>query len=61
LQVVTESNILYLFHIAYDEDLKRLYEMGWPRGEVSPPQGSHAFRMMRNGNLNPHLLRMKVR
>lgn len=60
LQVVTESNILYLFHIAYDEDLKRLYEMGWPRGEVSPPQKSHAFKMMRDGELYPGLLRVKV-
>ena len=49
LQTLTELNKVYLFRIQYEEDVKRLTELGWPRG-VGPPDYSqpHAFKFMNN-------------
>lgn len=36
LQMLTESNLLYLFHLSNEDDVKRLWEMGLPKGVVPP-------------------------
>ncbi|MGH7239272.1 MAG: hypothetical protein ACREHG_04295 [Candidatus Saccharimonadales bacterium] len=52
LQLLTESNMLYLFHIAYDQDLKRLQEMGFPSG-IDSPDRKYRFLFMRTSKLYP--------
>ena len=54
LQTLTESNILYLFHIKFTEDLKRLAEMGLTiRPEQVPEEESHRFLYGRSSRLYP--------
>lgn len=59
LQALTESNILYLFAIAYQDDVKRLYEMGLPKG-VMAPEEDYYFRLLRDRKLYPKLLTLKM-
>jgi hypothetical protein len=58
LQTLTESNVLYLFHIKFREDLKRLGEMGLPPLSDSPPANSHRFLFFRDDHLYPKPLRL---
>lgn len=58
LQTLTESNVLYLFHIKFKEDLKRLGEMGLPELSDSPPVESHQFRFFRDDVLYPKPIRL---
>ncbi|MGH7239169.1 MAG: hypothetical protein ACREHG_03775 [Candidatus Saccharimonadales bacterium] len=61
LQILTEANLLYLFHIAFREDLKRLYEMGVPQSLTTLPEsGSHAFRFYRDDKLYRKPIRIKT-
>lgn len=61
LQLLTESNVMYLFHIAYEEDLSRLREMGVPKTlQTSPPMYSYRFRFFKDGMLYPLPVRIGV-
>lgn len=61
LQMLTESDLLYLFHLAYDDDLKRLTEMGFPRGVSSPDEDAKGeFLFMKGGKLYPKPLKLKL-
>lgn len=48
LQCLTETNWCALFRINYANDVKRLYDMGWPHN-VGPPEyeQQHCFRLWR--------------
>jgi hypothetical protein len=59
LQVLTESNVLFLFHLRYDEDVKRLWEMGFPKG-VSSPRHRYDFLWYHDDELYPKPLRLKL-
>jgi hypothetical protein len=48
LQCLTEANVLYLFAINFDEDMKRLREMGFPNN-VPGPKENHKFLYFRDG------------
>lgn len=48
IQCLTEANVLYLFAINFDEDMKRLREMGFPN-DVPPPRDDHRFLYFRDG------------
>lgn len=58
LQCLTESNVLYLFAIDFDEDVKRLREMGYPKGEGAPTK-DYEFRLFKDKKLYPKKLRLK--
>ena len=61
LQMLTESQLLYLFHLAYDDDLKRLTEMGFPKGIDSPTADErHKFIFMRTGKVYPKLVKLHL-
>lgn len=60
LQVLTESNILYLFHLRYEEDTKRLHEMGLPRNVTSPKQ-KYDFLFFRDDRLYPKPIRLQLK
>lgn len=60
LQVLTESNILYLFHLRYEEDVKRLHEMGFPRDQQSP-RSKYTFLYFRDDELYPKPLRLQLK
>lgn len=61
LQLLTETNVMYLFYIAYQEDLKRLREMGVPPTLTkTPEEGSHEFRFFKDGKLYPNEVKMKL-
>jgi hypothetical protein len=61
LQMLTESNLLYLFHMAYEEDLKRLQEMGFPRNVGAPgPKQKYEFLFLKDGELYPKPLKLTV-
>jgi hypothetical protein len=54
LQCLTETSYCALFRIQYEEDVKRLWEMGWPKGVTYPEQRvegveSYEFRLWRAG------------
>ena len=50
IQLISETNLAYVFHFDYHEDLKRLWEMGWPRDvKETPPEQSHIFMVKRVG------------
>jgi cyanate lyase len=53
LQVLTECNVLYLFMLNYEEDVKRLHEMGFPRNATCPTD-PYIFRFYRDRKLYPH-------
>lgn len=61
LQMLTESDLLYLFHLAFDTDLKRLNEMGWPKGVSSPGEETKKrFIFMKDGRIYPKMLTLKL-
>lgn len=61
LQMLTESNLLYLFHLAYDADLKRLQEMGFPPDVESPDEDQrHEFLFLKDGKLYPRPLKLSL-
>lgn len=60
LQTLTESNVCYLFHIKFREDLKRLGEMGMPPLADSPPAESHRFMFFRDDHLYPKPIRLNL-
>lgn len=52
LQLLTELNYMALFRINYTDDVKRLYEVGWPKTEGSPTYqeaSTHMFKVWREG------------
>lgn len=59
LQCLTEMNACYLFRINFEDDVKRLWDMGWPHN-VGPPtyEQPHAFRVWRNGAPGAPLYRL---
>lgn len=59
LQCLTEANVLYLFAINYEDDVRRLYEMGWPKGEM-PPRENFKFKLLRNGKKYPKTLQLRM-
>lgn len=61
LQTLTESNVCYLFHIKFREDLKRLGEMGMPPLSDSPPPESHRFLFFRDDHLYPKPIRLDIK
>ena len=61
LQTLTESNVCYLFHIKFREDLKRLGEMGMPPLSDSPPAESHRFMFFRDDHLYPQPIRLGLK
>lgn len=58
LQCLTESNVLYLFAINYEADVKRLNEMGFPLG-VGAPRDNHKFLYYRDGVLFNRYLKVR--
>jgi len=50
LQVLTETNYAALFRINFENDVKKMYAMGWPKG-VAPPtyDDEYGFRLWREG------------
>jgi hypothetical protein len=60
LQTLTEANVLYLFMLRFEADIKRLQEMGYPPKETCPDT-EHVFRYMRNGRLYPNLLTLPAK
>jgi hypothetical protein len=40
--VMTESDRLYLFHLDYTEDMKKVHQMGVPK-DIAPPTVDHSF------------------
>lgn len=63
LQCLTEANICALFHIDYEDDMKRLWEMGWPR-DIGPPSfeewKAHVFRLWRKGQPGAPRYRLRL-
>lgn len=59
LQMLTESNLLYLFHLRFSEDVKRLREMGLPAG-VLPPVKKHEFVFMHDDKVYPKPVKLKI-
>lgn len=61
IQMLTESDLLYLFHLAYDTDLRRLTEMGFPRNLSSPDEDQkYKFIFMRGGKVYPKLVTLNL-
>jgi hypothetical protein len=64
LQMLTESNMLALFPLRYTEDVKRLQEMGFPKGyyppEANPRKNKGKFLFMKNDELFPKAVRLKI-
>jgi hypothetical protein len=49
-QCLTETNWCALFRINFTNDVKRLWEMGWPKHQLPPTYAQkHQFRMWREG------------
>jgi hypothetical protein len=59
MQIMTEANLCYLFHIKFKADLKRLLEMGMAVNEC-PEEGSHRFLHFRDSKLYPKELKLRV-
>lgn len=59
LQTLTESNVCYLFHIKFKEDLKRLQEMGMPLLADTPSTESHQFRFYRDDHMYPNPIKLR--
>lgn len=59
-QIITEANVLDLFYIKNQRDLKRLSEMDVPENLEIPAEGSHEFRHLRNGRLHPRMVRLSL-
>jgi hypothetical protein len=60
LQILTEANVCYLFHIKFKSDLKRLAEMGMEVDD-SPADESYRFRYFRGSSLHPKELKIRVK
>jgi len=60
LQMLTESNLLYLFHLRFANDVKRLQEMGLP-GDISPPIEKHKFIFFKDDKLHPKKIKLAVK
>lgn len=61
-QVLTELNKCYLFRINYQDDIKRLYEMGWPKHEPPPGYGEeHQFKLWQEGRPEAPAYRLDIR
>jgi hypothetical protein len=43
IQILSEMNRAYLFRLLFDEDMKRMHEMGWPRN-IPPPEEDYVFK-----------------
>lgn len=49
-QCLTETNWCALFRINFTNDVKRLWEMGWPKDKLPPTyEQKHCFRLWREG------------
>jgi hypothetical protein len=59
LQMLTESNLLYLFHLRFANDVKRLQEMGLPSG-VTPPVEKHKFIFFKDDQLYPKKIKLNI-
>lgn len=59
LQVLTESNVLFLFHLRFEEDTKRLWEMGFPKN-VPSPRSKYFFWWYKDDKLYPDKLKLRV-
>ena len=59
IQCLTETSWCAVFRINFTEDVKRLYEMGWPK-DVEPPtyEQKYAFRLWREGHPGAPLYRL---
>lgn len=59
LQCLTETSWCALFRINYANDVKRLYDMGWPR-DTGPPtyRDEHCFRLWREGRPEAPMYRL---
>jgi hypothetical protein len=57
VQVMSECNVLYLFRINFQEDIKRLWEMGFPHN-VMPPTENHVFRFFRDRKVFPYPVKL---
>lgn len=60
IQTLTENNYCALFDLQYDKDVRRLWEMGWPRNAGPPhtepfggPEPPGTFRLWRGGTTAP--------
>jgi hypothetical protein len=59
LQCLTETNWCALFRINYTDDVKRLWEMGWPKDTPAPAfNQKFAFRLWREGSPTAPLYRL---
>jgi energy-coupling factor transporter ATP-binding protein EcfA2 len=62
LQCLTEANYAALFRINNAADVKRLWDMGWPRDEGPPTYAEpHVFKLWREGRPEAPRFRLKVR
>jgi hypothetical protein len=57
VQVMSECNLLYLFRINFSEDVKRLWEMGFPH-DVMPPSEDFIFRFFRDRKVFPYPVKL---
>lgn len=60
LQTLTEMNVLYLFRLQYQDDVKRLQEMGLPAGTQAPDEDFN-FLWLRGNKLYPKALTIPER
>lgn len=59
LQVLTETSWLALFRINFEEDVKHLHNMGFPRDVGAPTYDQpHAFRLWKDGHRDAPLFRL---
>lgn len=58
LQIITESNVLYLFALNFEQDVKRLQEMGFPP-DIPPPPDNHKFLYFRDGKVYSRYLQIR--
>lgn len=56
---MSESNVKYLFALGNDEDFKRMYQKGFPEN-VEKVEQDYCFRLLRNRQVYPKLLTLKV-
>ncbi len=59
LQCLTETSWCAVFRINFEDDMKRLWEMGWPKGVGCPTYDQpYAFRLWREGRPTAPLYRL---
>jgi hypothetical protein len=62
LQCLTEANYCALFRINNESDVRKMYEMGWPKTEGPPTYAEpHVFKLWRSGRPEAPRFRLKVR